>query len=108
MTVGELIKKEGLEVLSATRPDREITGVYTGDLLSRVMGRAQSGDAWITIMTNINTVAVASLADVACVILAEGCDMEKDVADTAAAKGINLLRSGKTAFQLCTALSVVI
>ena len=88
MTVRELAEKLNLEVLSSAEPEREITGAYAGDLLSWVMGRAQSGDAWITIMTNINTVAVASLADVACVILAEDCEIEDDVVATAQAKGI--------------------
>ena len=108
MTVSKLIEKENLEALSVAEPEREITGAYTGDLLSWVMGRAQSGDAWITIMTNINTVAVAALSDVACVILAENCEIEPDVVATAESKGINLLRSGKTAYQLCAALSELI
>lgn len=108
MTVRELAEKLNLEVLSSAEPEREITGAYAGDLLSWVMGRAQSGDAWITIMTNINTVAVASLADVACVILAEDCEIEDDVVATAQAKGINLLRGGETTYQLCAALSQLI
>ena len=108
MTVKELIEKLDLEALTATDPEREVTGAYAGDLLSWVMGRAQSGDAWITIMTNINTVAVASLADVACVILAENCEIEQDVVKTAEAKGINLLRGAETTYELCAALSDLI
>ena len=108
MTVKDLAERLNLETLTATEPEREIKGAYVGDLLSWVMGRAQSGDAWITIMTNINTVAVASLADVACVVLAEDCEIEPSVVGTAEAKGINLLRSSKTAFELCAALSELI
>ena len=33
--------------------EREIDGVYVGDLLSWVMGRAQSDNAWVTIMSNM-------------------------------------------------------
>ena len=108
MTVEQLMTRTGLRAAALPEGDREITGAYIGDLLSWVMGRAQSGDAWITIMTNINTVAVAALSDVACVILAENCEIEPDVVATAEAKGINLLRSGKTAYQLCAALSELI
>lgn len=108
MTVKELAAKCGFETLAAPESDREITGAYAGDLLSWVMGRAQSGDAWVTIMTNVNTIAVASLADVACVILAEDCEIEESVVATAEAKGINLLRSGKTTYELCAALSQMI
>lgn len=101
MTVNRLAQELGLETLSLADGEREITGAYAGDLLSWVMGRAQEGDVWITIMTNINTVAVASLVDVACVIIAEGCEPEPNVLETARNKGINLLRSGKTTFELC-------
>lgn len=68
MTVNELAAVKGFNAVSLPEGDREISGVYIGDLLSWVMGRAKAGDAWITIMSNINIVAVASLADVACII----------------------------------------
>ena len=67
MTVDGLLKN-GFGAVATPETDREITGVYIGDLLSWVMGRAQSGDAWITIMSNANIVAVAALADTACII----------------------------------------
>ena len=69
MTVNELCKRFSFESLCTPDSEREISGAYCGDLLSWVMGHAQSGDAWITIMSNINTVAVASLADVSCIVL---------------------------------------
>lgn len=90
MTVSELLN-HGFAAVSMPEPDREITGVYVGDLLSWVMGRAHSGDAWITIMSNENILAVASLADTACIIAAEGVDMPDSVKSTADAKGINIL-----------------
>ena len=48
---------------------REIAGIFTGDLLSWAMGRAKEGDAWFTVMGNVNAVAVAALADCACIVL---------------------------------------
>ena len=71
MTVNELAQN-GFKAVVLPDGDRLISGVYIGDLLSWVMGRANSGDAWLTIMSNMNIIAVASLADVACIILAEG------------------------------------
>ena len=79
MTVRQMIDEMQLTPLTCPDPERVVTGGYVGDLLSWVMGRARSGQAWITIMSNINTVAVASLADVACVILAEGVTLPEDV-----------------------------
>ncbi|MBQ7160639.1 MAG: hypothetical protein IJR90_02920 [Clostridia bacterium] len=105
MTVNEAIGLLGLETLNLSDGDRPIEGGYTGDLLSWVMGRAQSGDAWVTIMTNINVVAVAQLTDVACVIIAEGAEIGGDVIARAASQGINLLRGGKTAWEMISALS---
>ena len=105
MTVNEAIDLLGLEILCLPDGDREIEGGYTGDLLSWVMGRAQSGDAWVTIMTNINVVAVAQLTDVACVIIAEGAELADGVAGRAEAQGISLLRSKKTAWEIISALS---
>ena len=63
--------------------NRDITGVYIGDLLSWVMGRAQSGNVWITIMSNVNIVAVSSLTDCAFVLLCEGVVPDSEVLNKA-------------------------
>ncbi|MBQ4601429.1 MAG: hypothetical protein IJB24_01085 [Clostridia bacterium] len=101
MTVNNLIEKLDLEVLNLAEGDREITGGYVGDLLSWVMGKAESGDMWVTIMTNINVVAVASLVDIACVVIADKAEIDPEVIEKARVQGINLLRSAKSAYQLC-------
>ncbi|MBO4898072.1 MAG: AraC family transcriptional regulator [Clostridia bacterium] len=106
MKVSDLQKDLGLEVLtSKDYEDREITGCYIGDLLSWVMGRAKAGDAWITIMSNVNIAAVASLADVACVILAEGVKPDAGVAEKADSQGIIIFSSGKTSYELASLIS---
>jgi hypothetical protein len=99
LTVNELSLLEGFSVVAMPDGEREIKGVYIGDLLSWVMGRAKADDAWITIMSNINIVAVASLADVACIILAEGVQLEKSVTETAEAKGVNILTCQMPAYE---------
>ena len=104
MKVKNLAEVEGFSALSMPNGDREITGGYCGDLLSWVMGRAESGCAWITIMSNINIAAVAALADVACVILAESVSLEQAVIDTAFNKGINILVSRESAFDIAAFL----
>lgn len=105
MTVANLANALSFEILSLPDPDREITGGYTGDLLSWVMGRAKSGDAWVTIMTNVNVVAVATLADVACVIIAENSEVGADIIKTASDKQINVLRSSLSSYEVCKALA---
>ena len=101
LTVETLAKELDLEIMELPEGDREITGGYAGDLLSWVMGRAEAGDAWVTIMSNMNVSAVAQLADVACVIFAEGVKPDKEAVTKAQLHGINLLGSPKGVFELC-------
>lgn len=105
MTVKEIAERAELKILSMPEPDREVKGVYIGDLLSWVMGRAGESNAWITIMSNINVVAVASLADVSCVILSEGVALEGDVLNAALNKGINILSTELPSYETAVALS---
>ncbi len=105
MTVEALAVACGLRQLTLPAPEREVNGVYIGDLLSWVMGRAKSDNAWITIMSNINVVAVATLSDVSCVILAEGVVPEEDVIRAAEAKGVNLLISELPIYETAVKLS---
>ncbi|MBP5618784.1 MAG: hypothetical protein J6X61_06560 [Clostridia bacterium] len=105
MTVNEMTRALSWDVGVLPDPDRAIDGVYCGDLLSWVMGRAQSGNLWITIMSNINVIAVASLADVSCVVLAEGATLPPDVLQTAEQKGINVLTSSLPIYETALAVS---
>ena len=105
MTVEKFAEAFEYEVLCMPQPEKEISGGYAGDLLSWVMGRAKSENVWITIMSNINIVAVASLTDVACVVLAEGVTVDDRVRETAEQKGVNIYTSEKTAYELATALA---
>ncbi len=107
MTVKELIDLVDAELLTGS-PDREITGCYIGDLLSWVMGRAKEGDVWITIMTNMNIVAVAVMADVACILLPESCELPEDTREKAAAQGVCVIRSARSAYECAATLSRVL
>ena len=106
MKVDELT---GFGFKALTLPDgkREIQGVYIGDLLSWVMGRAQADNAWITIMSNVNVIAVASLADTACVILAEGVTMEEGLLTTASSKNVNIFTSELPAYETALKLAEI-
>ena len=90
---------EAIDALCCPQPERSIEGVYIGDLLSWVMGRAKADDAWLTIMSNINVLAVAALADTACVVLCEGVTPDPALLDAAKEKEINLLRSNLPAYE---------
>ena len=101
MTVSELQNKLSLDALALPHPEKAVTGGYVGDLLSWVMSGAKEGDAWVTIMSNLNVVAVGSLCDVACVVLASDVTLEAKDIETAIEKEVNILRSDKPAYELC-------
>ena len=105
MTVEAFAKEAQLTVLRMPTPEREVNGAYVGDLLSWVMGKADAGNVWITIMSNVNIVAVATLADTSCILLAEGVVPEEDVLDTASQKGVNILSSELSAYELAKKIS---
>lgn len=105
MTVNELAQKLSLSTLACPDGERTVSGAYIGDLLSWVMGRAQCDNVWITIMSNLNIIAVASLADVSCIILAEGVTLEKSIVDTANQKGVNVFSTEKNAYEIASDLA---
>lgn len=104
MTVKELADRLKLKTVCAEgNTDRTVTGCYIGDLLSLVMSKAQSGDAWITIQGNINVPAVASLTDSSMVIIAENMQLDTAALSRAKQEGIPVYASEKSAFDLaCT------
>ncbi len=105
MTVGNLIDSCGFEPLNIAFPDRKISGAYSGDLLSWVMGRASEDNAWITIMSNINVIAVATLVDVSCVIFAEGVTPDEETQKVAKEKSVNLIVSPFNAYETAVKIS---
>lgn len=107
MTVREMADALSLTQISVGDADRTFDGVYIGDLLSWVMGRAESGNVWITIMSNINIVAVATLADVACIVLAEGVTLDDNVRTTAEQKGVNIYTTEMTAYEIAAHLAMI-
>lgn len=54
------------------------------------MGRAKEGDAWFTVMGNVNTVAVAALADCACAVLCHGAQWDAEAVRKAGMQGVEL------------------
>ena len=106
MTVKQLLDQTGwkLEQEGVSDLSRKISCVYSCDLLSFVMGRAPADSAWVTIIGNVNAVAVASLADVACVVLADGVSPDAEAAQRASQQGIPLLLSPAPIFE--TALQI--
>ena len=105
MTVLSLKETLHLTTFALPQGERQVRGGYAGDLLSWVMGKAEADDAWLTIMSNPNIVAVATLTDVSCIILCEGVVPDAGVAALAAEKEINLLGSEESVFALAAQIA---
>jgi len=101
MKIEEIVKTLGLEVVcGGDHLGKEVTGGYTGDLLSDVMGNAREGFLWITRQVHQNIVAVASLKELAGIILINSCQPARETTEKAEAEKIPILVSNLPAFEL--------
>lgn len=101
MKVQELVEKLGLKVLSGEKGlEREIEGCYVSDLLSDVMGNADSGNIWITLQTHKNVMAVASLKELACIILVKGFLPNEDTINQSNEEEIPILQTSMSTYEV--------
>lgn len=100
MTVKEFAEQSGFRIINLADNAGEvlIRRVYCCDLLSIAMTKVPEGAAWVTVMSNINTLAVASLTEAACVIVAENAAADSEFAEKAKAQGITVLHTEKPVF----------
>ncbi len=101
MVVKDLVEALNLKVFSAAGClDREIEGGYVSDLLSDVMGNAEMGQVWITLQTHKNIIAIASLKELACIILVKGLEPNSETIAQSEQEGIPILGSEQESFEL--------
>ena len=102
MTLQEIIAKLNLKVLTTPRDFSAITpkGGYASDLLSCAMAGAQPDNVWVTLQAHMNVVAVASLREVAAVIITEGAQPEADVLAKATEQGVILLSTSAPSYEV--------
>jgi len=105
MLVRDAGEKAGLKLLAGEAgTSRELKGVYICDLLSWVMAHAGKGDAWITVQTHANIVAVATLLELGCIIVPEGVEVEEDTLRKAEDEGVPVYQSGLSAYGIAKEL----
>jgi serine kinase of HPr protein (carbohydrate metabolism regulator) len=75
--------------------------------LSCAMARARAGNIWVTLQAHPNVVAVASLLDLAAVIVTEGISPDVDTIQRAQENGVNLLGTSETTYVLVGRLSAI-
>ncbi len=108
MKVNDIMNKLSLECVAGERGiTKDVTGCYIGDLLSLAMAKVEEGYVWITIQTNINIVAVATLRDAACIILADGQKPDDNTAEKANEEEIPILSSPSSAYEIAKGLGAL-
>lgn len=99
MTVEQLAEQLNIKIHAGIAgANRQVCGCYIGDLLSWVMGRAHEGDAWLTVMGNINAIAVATLADASCIILTENAPLDPEAKERADEQEVPVLVTEKNSY----------
>ena len=101
MTLGELAVKLGFKFLCGKEKGSvPVNGGYVCDLLSDVMAHTKPGDIWVTRQVHENIVAVASLKDLAGILLVNGRAPEEKTIQKAEQERVALLLSDLPAFEV--------
>ncbi len=101
MTVEKLVRELSLTVYGgASGLQNSIKGAYVSDLLSDVMGNADSNFVWITLQTHKNIMAIASLKDLAAIILVKGYQPDEDTLEKSNSEGIPILGTSEETFEI--------
>jgi predicted transcriptional regulator len=99
MKITEIVSALDLTVVSGINGlHREVTGGYVSDLLSDVIGNAREGNIWITLQTHQNVMAVASLKDLAAVIIVKGATPENETIKKSNEENIPVLSTSADTF----------
>ena len=102
MRIEDIIQELGIAVFTGgTLLQRSVKGAYASDMLSDVMGRAKESDLWVTMQTHKNIVAVASLKDIAAVLIVNGGKPDEDTLALALSENIVLLGTHEGTFTVC-------
>jgi predicted transcriptional regulator len=101
MKLQEIVRRLELEVKSGEEKlDTVVTRGYASDLMSDVIAHTEKGDLWITLQVHINIVAVASMKELAGIILINGRQPEDATLEKAKSEQIPILVSSLPAFEV--------
>jgi predicted transcriptional regulator len=104
--VSQIVEALALKVLAGgAHLAQPVRGGYASDLLSCVMAEAKTGYIWVTMQGHPNVVAVASLLELAAVVVSEGSPVEPVTVQRAEEKGIPLLATEHDTFTTVAKLS---
>lgn len=100
MNVGEVFGKLDITIRAGGNLNREVKGCYISDLLSDVMANAKDGDIWITLQTHPNIVAVATLKNIAAIIITNNRSPEEETIKKASKEGVTIAITPMSTFEI--------
>jgi predicted transcriptional regulator len=101
MKLEDIVRKLDLEVVSGEKNlDREVTRGYASDLMSDVIANTEKNTIWVTLQTHLNIVAVASMKELAGIVLINGRRPEQETLNRAVQEGIPILVSSLPSFEV--------
>ena len=101
MTLKDVVGKLDMRIETAEEGlQKEVTGGYVSDLLSDVMAQSKPGDLWVTLQAHPNIVAVATLKDLAGIVIVQGRKPEEETLKKAQQEDIPILVSNLQAFEI--------
>lgn len=101
MTLQTIVETLGLTVQTGAEfLDREVCGGYVSDMLSDVLAHASKGDVWITVQLHLNIIPIASMKEVAGIIIVNDRHPDEETLNKALAEKIPVLGTGMSAYQI--------
>ena len=104
MKLNDILGIDNCKVIFEGDKERNISKVFCCDLLSIAMGNAPKDGVWVTVMGNRNTLAVATLADISCIVLAEGATFDEGTLEQAKIERIAVLQTELPVFDIALAI----
>ncbi|MCP2520221.1 DRTGG domain-containing protein [Candidatus Aminicenantes bacterium AC-335-B20] len=101
MKLKEIVEKLNLTIIAGKEKlENEVTGGYASDLLSDVIANSKEGNLWLTLQTHQNIIAVATLKELAGIVIVNNREPDEETVRKAEQEKIPLLGSKLTAFEL--------
>ncbi len=102
MNLQEIINELDLTVLTdaAVISEKNPQSGYASDMLSCVMSGAKQNSLWITLQSHLNIVAVATLLELAAIIITEGNIPDQPTINKANQENVVLLSTTASTYQI--------
>lgn len=93
MNINAILSEDYQLLTNTMMLNREFHQVYAGDLLSIVMKSASKGCTLITVISNLNTIAVAVLLEIPAIIITENQTITQAMIDKANEESVAIFKT---------------